>query len=76
MASTSEQPDKDAGRTSCAFNIRTDINLGAKIQKEAERRGETSSFVFREAGREYLARVDKMLKEADDHPGQDNHSRI
>ena len=69
MASNTAQPDNDAGRTSCAFNIRTDIKLGEKIQKEAERRGESSSFVFREAVREYLARIDKLLKEADDNRG-------
>ena len=65
MASKNGQPDNDAGRTSCAFNIRTDIKLGQRIQKEAERRGESSSFVFREAVREYLARIDRLLKEAD-----------
>ena len=69
MASQSEDGDEDNPRTSCAFNIRTDVQLGSRIHKEAERRGESSSFVFREAVREYLARVDKMLKEADDHRG-------
>ena len=44
-------------KDSYAFNIRTDLGLGKKITKEAERRGETASFVFREAMREYLARL-------------------
>ncbi|MEO1831951.1 MAG: hypothetical protein ABGZ08_05400 [Akkermansiaceae bacterium] len=43
-------------KTSYAFNIRTNSLLGKKIVKEAERRGETASFVFREAVREYFAR--------------------
>ena len=51
-------------RTSYAFNIRTGVVLGEKIVKEAERRGETASFVFREAVREYLARLEKKQKES------------
>ena len=51
-------------RTSYAFNIRTGVELGEKIVKEAERRGETASFVFREAVREYLARLEKKQKES------------
>tara|TARA_B110000003_G_C16649678_1_gene533617 strand:+ start:199 stop:372 length:174 start_codon:yes stop_codon:yes gene_type:complete len=50
-------------RASYAFNIRTDVILGEKIVKEAERRGETASFVFREAVRQYLARLEKKQKE-------------
>tara|TARA_B110000003_G_scaffold199350_1_gene198024 strand:+ start:6224 stop:6427 length:204 start_codon:yes stop_codon:yes gene_type:complete len=65
MVSQSGHGDDDNQRTSCAFNIRTDVKLGQRIHKEAERRGESSSFVFREAVREYLARVDKLLKEDD-----------
>ena len=53
----------DEQRTSYAFNIRTDVVLGEKIVKEAERRGETASFVFREAMRQYLARLEKKQKE-------------
>lgn len=49
----------DSQRTSYAFNIRTNILLGEKIVKEAERRGETASFVFREAVREYFVRREK-----------------
>ena len=56
--------DADEDRkTSYAFNIRTDAVLGDKICKEAERRGESASFVFREAVREYLARVEKLSEE-------------
>ncbi|MGB0645392.1 MAG: hypothetical protein ACPGQF_11640 [Akkermansiaceae bacterium] len=47
-------------KTSYAFNIRTNRLLGEKIVKEAERRGETASFVFREAVREYFARRQKI----------------
>ena len=61
--------EKNAEKTSYAFNIRTDAVLGERIVKESERRGESSSFVFREAVREYLARIDKLLKEADDNRG-------
>ena len=64
MASQSGHDDENP-RTSCAFNIRTDVKLGSRIHEEAKRRGESSSFVFREAVREYLARVDKLLKEND-----------
>lgn len=39
-----------------AFNIRTDEGLGSEVEREAKRRGESASFVFREAMREYLAR--------------------
>ena len=53
------EADEDR-KTSYAFNIRTDAVLGEKICKEAERRGESASFVFREAVREYLARVEKL----------------
>ena len=49
----------DSQRNSYAFNIRTNILLGEKIVKEAERRGETASFVFREAVREYFVRREK-----------------
>ncbi|MDG1361879.1 MAG: hypothetical protein P8Q54_00260 [Akkermansiaceae bacterium] len=49
----------DSQRTSYAFNIRTNILLGEKIVKEAERRGETASFVFREAVREYFVQREK-----------------
>ena len=56
--------DADEDRkTSYAFNIRTDAVLGEKICNEAERRGESASFVFREAVREYLARVGKLSEE-------------
>lgn len=51
--------EKSDKKTSYAFNIRTSAILGQKIMKEAERRGETASFVFREAMREYLARLKK-----------------
>jgi len=40
--------------------------LGVQIQKEAARRGETASFVFREAVREYLARREKEIRDAQD----------
>ena len=60
-----EKGRDDNPTTSYAFNIRTDVKLGERIQEEAERRGESSSFVFREAVREYLARIDKLLKEDD-----------
>jgi predicted transcriptional regulator len=53
-------------KSSFAFNIRTDVSLGALIQKEAARRGETASFVFREAVREYLARREKEIRDAQD----------
>ena len=49
----------DSQRNSYAFNIRTNILLGEKIVKEAERRGETASFVFREAVREYFVQREK-----------------
>jgi predicted transcriptional regulator len=65
MASSSGHGNEENPRSSCAFNIRTDVKLAERIQQEAERRGESSSFVFREAVREYLARVDKLLKEDD-----------
>ena len=65
MGGQREKDRDDNLRTSCAFNIRTDVTLGQRIQEEAQRRGESSSFVFREAVREYLARVDKLLKEDD-----------
>ena len=65
MASHSGHGNEDNQRTSCAFNIRTDVKLGQRIHDEAKRRGESSSFVFREAVREYLSRVDKLLKEND-----------
>ena len=65
MGGQREKDRDDNPRTSCAFNIRTDVKLAERIQQEAERRGESSSFVFREAVREYLARVDKLLKEDD-----------
>lgn len=55
--------DSEKPRTSYAFNIRTDAALGVRIQKEAERRGESASFVFREAVREYLARIEKLTQE-------------
>jgi hypothetical protein len=54
----------DDKKTSYAFNIRTDVALGEKIVKEAERRGETASFVFREAMREYLSRLAKRQNES------------
>ena len=44
--------------TGYAFNIRTDIELGKKVMNEAKRRGESASFVFREAMRKYLARIE------------------
>ncbi len=65
MVLQSVHGDDDNQKTSCAFNIRTDVKLGQRIHEEAKRRGESSSFVFREAVREYLARVDKLLKEDD-----------
>jgi predicted transcriptional regulator len=65
MASRSGHVNDENQRTSCAFNIRTDVQLGQRIHDEAKRRGESSSFVFREAVREYLSRVDKLLKEND-----------
>ena len=65
MGGQKDKRENDSLRTSCAFNIRTDVELGQRIQEEAQRRGESSSFVFREAVREYLARVDKLLKEDD-----------
>jgi predicted transcriptional regulator len=65
MGGQREEGRDDNPRTSCAFNIRTDVKLAERIQQEAERRGESSSFVFREAVRQYLARVDKLLKEDD-----------
>ena len=65
MGGQREEGRDDNPRTSCAFNIRTDVKLAERIQQEAERRGESSSFVFREAVRQYLARVDKLLKEND-----------
>jgi predicted transcriptional regulator len=65
MGGKREEGRDDNPRTSCAFNIRTDVKLAERIQQEAERRGESSSFVFREAVRQYLARVDKLLKEDD-----------
>jgi len=46
-------------KTSYAFNIRTSVLLGQKINEEAKRRGETASFVFREAVREYFVRREK-----------------
>ena len=65
MGGQREKDRDDNPSTSCAFNIRTDVKLAERIQQEAERRGESSSFVFREAVRQYLARVDKLLKEDD-----------
>ena len=65
MGRKDDKRANDNLRTSCAFNIRTDVELGHRIQEEAQRRGESSSFVFREAVREYLARVDRLLKEDD-----------
>ena len=65
MGGQKDKRENDNLRTSCAFNIRTDVKLGHRIQEEAQRRGESSSFVFREAVREYLARIDKLLKEDD-----------
>ena len=56
--------DSEEEKTSYAFNIRTDAALGVKICKEAERRGESASFVFREAVREYLARIEKLTQES------------
>ena len=54
--------DRDSGeKTSYAFNIRTDAMLGERICKEAKRRGESASFVIREAVRQYLARVESSL---------------
>lgn len=55
---------KNEEKTSYAFNIRTDALLSERIAKEAERRGESASFVFREAVREYLARVEKLLQDS------------
>ena len=54
---------EDEKKTSYAFNIRTDAMLGERICKEAERRGESASFVFREAVRQYLARVERSLED-------------
>ena len=52
----------DPQKTSYAFNIRTDAGRGSRICDEAERRGESASFVFREAIREYLARIEESKK--------------
>ncbi len=65
MGFKSDAADDGTQKTSFAFNIRTDIELGQKIHNEAKRRGESSSFVFREAVREYSARKDKLLKAAE-----------
>ena len=59
----SEGKDSDPQKTSYAFNIRTDAVLGMRICEEAERRGESASFVFREAIREHLARIEHLKKE-------------
>ena len=58
----SEGEKSDPQKTSYAFNIRTDAGLGSRICDEAERRGESASFVFREAIREYLARIEESKK--------------
>ena len=50
------EPEKETGY---AFNIRTDVKLGEQVLKEAKRRGESASFVFREAMRKYLASIKK-----------------
>ena len=54
--------ESESEKTSYAFNIRTSILLGKKINQEAKRRGESASFVFREAVREYFARREKNLE--------------